>query len=58
MEWAVLSPDGNAVAFSSPVDGVYQVFVMLTSGGDPLQLTHDEGTKAVERFSVDGREVY
>ena len=58
MEWAVLSPDGNAVAFSSPVDGLYQVFVMLTSGGDPLQLTHDEGDKAVETFSADGREVY
>jgi serine/threonine protein kinase len=58
MEWAVLSPDGNAVAFSSPVDGVYQVFVMLTSGGDPLQLTHDEDDKAVDNFSADGREVY
>jgi serine/threonine protein kinase len=58
MEWAVLSPDGNAVAFSSPIDGMYQVFVMLTSGGEPLQLTHDEGDKAVESFSADGREVY
>jgi len=58
MEWAVISPDGNAVAFSSPVDGMYQVFVMLTSGGEPLQITHDEGDKAVETFSADGREVY
>ncbi|MGH9364879.1 MAG: hypothetical protein ACRD1B_06385, partial [Thermoanaerobaculia bacterium] len=58
MEGAVLSPDGNAVAFSSAVDGLYQVFVMLTSGGDPLQLTHDEGDKAVENFSAEGREVY
>ncbi len=58
MEWAVLSPDGNAVAFSSPVDGVYQVFVMLASGGEPLQLTRDEGDKAPDSFSADGREVY
>jgi Tol biopolymer transport system component len=58
MEWAVISPDGNAVAFSSPVDGIYQVFVMLTSGGEPLQLTHAAEDQAVQRFAGDGREIY
>jgi hypothetical protein len=31
---------------------------MLTSGGEPLQLTNDEGDKQVHNFSPDGREVY
>ncbi len=58
MNDARLSPDGHAVAFASPVGGVAQVFLMLTSGGEPLQLTNDEGDKNVENFSPDGREVY
>ena len=36
MDRARLSPDGHAVAFTSPVDGIGQVFLMLTSGGEPL----------------------
>ncbi len=43
MDRARLSPDGHAVAFDSPVGGIAQVFLMLTSGGEPLQLTNDEG---------------
>jgi serine/threonine protein kinase len=58
MDSARLSPDGHTVAFSSPVAGVSQVFVMLTSGGEPLQLTKDEGDKFVDSFSPDGTEIY
>ena len=58
MEEARLSPDGHAVAFVSPVGGVAQVFLMLTSGGEPLQLTNDEGQKTVNGFSADGKELY
>ena len=58
MDSATLSPDGHTVAFSSPVSGVEQVFVMLPSGGGPLQLTHDEGDKYVDSFSPDGTEIY
>ena len=58
MRYAHLSPDGHAVAFVSPVSGVEEVFLMLTSGGEPLQLTNDEGDKFVENFSFDGKEVY
>ena len=58
MDSARLSPDGHTVAFSSPVRGVAQVFVMLTSGGDPLQLTNDAGDKFVDCFSPDGSEIY
>lgn len=58
MRYARLSPDGHAVAFVSPIGGVAEVFLMLTSGGEPLQLTKDEGDKFVEGFSSDGRELY
>jgi len=58
MEGAKLSPDGHTVAFGSPAGGVMQVFVMLTSGGEPLQLTHDEGDKQVTSFAPDGTEIY
>jgi serine/threonine protein kinase/Tol biopolymer transport system component len=58
MSDAKLSPDGHAVAFSSPIGGITQVFLMLTSGGEPLQLTTDEGDKDVVAFSADGKEIY
>jgi serine/threonine protein kinase len=55
---AILSPDGHTVAFTSYFQGYEQVFVMLTSGGDPLQLTSDEGSKYLDRFSADGTQIY
>ncbi|MGC2555880.1 MAG: protein kinase [Candidatus Sulfotelmatobacter sp.] len=58
MDYPSLSPDGRTIAFTSPVDGYDQVFVMLTSGGAPLQLTHDEVNKIVVNFSSDGAEIY
>ena len=58
MNNARLSPDGHAIAFTSPVGGVPQVFLMLTSGGEPLQLTNDEGEKLVNTVSADGKEIY
>ena len=53
-----LSPDGHTLAFTSPVDGYDQLFVMLTSGGQPLQLTRDEGNKFVFGFSADGSQIF
>jgi len=58
MEHVAISSDGHTIAFTSPVDGYDQVFVMLTSGGGPLLLTKDEGNKAVRGFSFDGAEIY
>ena len=55
---AHLSPDGRTIAFASLVGGIPQVFVMLSSGGEPLQLTRDEGEKLVDGFSADGSEIY
>ena len=53
-----LSPDGHTLAFTSPVDGYDQLFVMLTSGGQPLQLTRNEGNKFVFGFSSDGSQIF
>ena len=58
MNLARLSPDGHTVAFVSPVGGISQVFVMLATGGEPLQLTSDEGDKYISSFSPDGTEIY
>jgi Tol biopolymer transport system component len=58
MNSASLSPSGHAIAFSSPVGGIDQVFFMLTSGGEPLQLTNSEGDKFVDNFSPDEKEIY
>jgi serine/threonine protein kinase len=58
MNYTVLSPDGRTFAFTSPVEGFDQVFVMLASGGEPLQLTRDEGNKTVLSFSADGTNIY
>ena len=55
---ATLSPDEHTFAFASPAGGVNQIFVMLTSGGEPLQLTNDSVDKVVDSFSPDGTEVY
>jgi serine/threonine protein kinase len=55
---AVLSPDGHTLAFTSSVAGFDQVFVMLASGGEPLQLTNDSVDKLVDSFSPDGTQIY
>jgi serine/threonine protein kinase/Tol biopolymer transport system component len=55
---AVLSPDGHTLAFTSSVAGFDQVFVMLASGGEPLQLTNDSVDKFVDTFSPDGTQIY
>jgi len=58
MNYTAISPDGRTIAFTSPVEGYDQVFVMLASGGEPLQLTRDEGNKCVLSFSADGTNIY
>ena len=58
MNSAILSPDGRTVAFTSPRAGVDQVFVMLTSGGEPLQITSDASNKIVDNFSLDGTQIF
>jgi len=54
----VISPDGHTIAFTSPIAGFDQVFVILASGGEPLQLTNDSIDKSVTSFSPDGTQIY
>ncbi|HET6266143.1 MAG TPA: protein kinase [Acidobacteriota bacterium] len=54
----ILSPDGHSIVFSSGVEGNLQIFLMLTAGGEPLQLTNDEGDKFASAFSADGTMIY
>jgi serine/threonine protein kinase len=58
IDQAILSPDGHAIAFTSYIQGYDQLFVMLTSGGEPLQITSDEGSKILNSFSGDGTQIY
>ena len=58
MNDAILSADGRTVAFTSPVGGFEQVFLMLASGGDPLQLTSNSTNKELDSFSPDGTQIY
>ncbi|HTV58684.1 MAG TPA: protein kinase [Verrucomicrobiae bacterium] len=58
MNDAIISPDGHTIAFTSPVADFDQVFVMLSSGGEPLQLTNDTSEKNLDSFSRDGTQIY
>jgi Tol biopolymer transport system component len=55
---STISNDGRTIAFSSYIGGTEQVFVMLTSGSEPLQLTSDQGGKYAIAFSPDSKEIY
>ena len=58
MDNALLSPDGHAVVFQSTVGNFDQIFLMLASGGEPLQLTNDDSNKILDSFSRDGSEIF
>ena len=58
MNKPMMSPDGHAIAFTSMVGGYEQIFIMLTSGGEPLQITSDAESKVLQNFSADGTRIY
>ena len=47
-----ISPDGKAVAFVADTGGWQQIWVRLTAGGMPLQLTHDPSQHLNPRWST------
>ena len=55
---AIISPDGHTIAFTSYYQGYEQIFVILTSGGEALQLTSDAGSKLLYSFSADGTQLF
>ena len=53
-ETPALSPDGRSVAFTSSVKGRRQVFVQdRAGGGEPLQITFDDGDHQFPRWTPD-----
>ena len=52
-----LSPDGRFVAYASDVDGDWDIYLMRTSGGNPINLTAGSGEADMQpAFSPDGEE--
>jgi Tol biopolymer transport system component len=53
-----VSPDGRSIAFVAPAkDGYYQIFVVPSTGGAPLQVTSDSTHKTQPSFSPDGKTI-
>jgi eukaryotic-like serine/threonine-protein kinase len=53
-----ISPDGKAVAFMADTGGNQQIWVRLTAGGTPLQLTHDASQHLNPRWSPDSASIF
>ena len=53
-----LSPDGRFVAYASDVDGDWDIYLMRTSGGNPINLTAGSGEADMQpAFSPDGEKI-
>jgi Tol biopolymer transport system component len=52
-----ISPDGRSVAFTADAGGVRQIWVHLTAGGAPLQLTHEASDHVNPRWSQDSASI-
>src|SRR3989454_2971261 len=56
-ESPAISTDGRSVAFTADVGGKRQVFVQLTAGGAPLQVTRDTVDHECPRWSPDSSSI-
>ncbi len=53
-----VSPDGQSIAFVVRArDGFYQIFVVPSTGGSPVQVTSDPTHKTQPAFSPDGKTI-
>ncbi len=52
-----ISPDGNKIAFSSDMDGIFHIYVMDTDGGNVTKLTDGPAGDLSPRWSPDGNEI-
>ncbi len=57
-ESPAISSDGKSVAFSATVAGKRQLFVQLTAGGAPLQITRDPVDHQYPRWSNDSSSIF
>ena len=53
-----ISPDGKFFAFVSERGGLRDIWVRQVSGGDPVQITRDGGTKLDLVYAPDGESIY
>ena len=56
-QFPALSPDGRSVAFTAEADGQRQLWVRLLSGGNPLQITHEDADHQSPRWSPDSASI-
>jgi len=53
-----LSPDGNFVAYASPIDGDWDIYLLRLGGDNPINLTRDfDGIDRTPVFSPDGKRI-
>ena len=52
------SPDGQQIAFMSPKEGNYGIYVASVTGGFPRRLTTEDSDDIAPSWSSDGRSVY
>ncbi len=52
-----ISPDGQRIAFASNRDGYWNIYVMPSTGGRPVQITSDRAHCVHPSWSPDGRQL-
>ena len=52
-----ISPDGGFVAYVSNRSGKDELWLQQVGGGDPIQLTHSDGSVGSPAFSHDGKQI-
>jgi Tol biopolymer transport system component len=55
--WPAWSPDGTKIAYSAPVGGLLQIFVMNADGSGQTRLTNDSGSDLTPTWSPDGTKI-
>lgn len=55
---ALISPDGEQIAFVGSFDGIAQIYVMPIAGGAPRQITFESVAVQIAEWSPDGRILY
>lgn len=53
----IFSPDGKQIAFTRPVDGKAQLFLLSLDGGEPVQITRFKYGISGPKWSPDGKQL-
>jgi len=55
---ALISPDGELIAFAADYEGAVEVYVMPVSGGVPKRLTYENSGVYIQEWTADGLILY